>query len=51
MNGTPVLNANLDAYAARFGEYPGLTRKTGRIGLQLYDTRVEFRSVPLRELL
>jgi hypothetical protein len=33
-----------------FVRFPGLAKKTGRIGLQLYPGKIEFRNIRVREL-
>jgi hypothetical protein len=50
VNGTRVLEADLDECAAKFPEHEGLQRTSGRIGLQMLRTVVEFRNVRVREL-
>jgi hypothetical protein len=40
INGVRVLDTDI----------PALNRPTGRIGLQLYPTRIEFRNLRVREL-
>lgn len=50
INGTTVLQANLDHYLDRSKKIPGLTRKTGRIGLQNHSGRVRFRNMAIKEL-
>jgi hypothetical protein len=53
LNGKKVVDADLDRClkdAAVAKEHPGLTRTTGRIGLQSHTDRVEFRNVWVKEL-
>jgi serine/threonine protein kinase len=49
-DGKPVHNANLDDFRDSFQRFPGLTKATGRIGLQQYGSLVEFRNIRLRQL-
>ncbi len=56
LNGTLIVDANLDDHQDRveadpekkLAAHPGLARKTGHIGLQSHDGRVEFRNVYLK---
>ncbi len=51
LNGTKIVEADLDAYPDRDHEHPGLKRSTGYIGLQNYGGRdIQFQNVRLREL-
>jgi hypothetical protein len=51
LNGTKLVDANLDDYTEKHGKrHPGLLRKTGHIGLQSYNFRVEFKNIYLKEL-
>jgi WD40 repeat protein/serine/threonine protein kinase len=50
INGTGVLDANLDDYRNRSDKYPGLLRDQGHIGLQSNEGRVEFRKVEVRDM-
>ena len=45
-----IMFTNLDDHKERFGPFLGLTKTTGRIGLQLYPGRIEFREIRVREL-
>jgi len=47
-DGKQVVDANLDEHAASFQRFPGLTKTTGRLGLQYFGTPVEFRNIRLR---
>ncbi len=46
-DGQQVIDANLDEYAKR---RPGLAKTTGRIGLQCFNTKAEFRNIQVRDL-
>ncbi len=48
-DGKQVVDANLDDHSSQFQRFPGLTKKTGRIGLQVFDTSVEFRNIRVRK--
>jgi hypothetical protein len=48
VNGTEVLDANLDKYRDRFAAHPGLLRTRGHIGLQSGRGSVEFRGLYIR---
>jgi hypothetical protein len=51
LNGTKLVDANLDDYTEKHGErHPGLRRDKGHIGLQSYNFRVEFRNIFLKAL-
>jgi hypothetical protein len=53
LNGKKIVDANLDHYLRDqevAKEHPGLTRTTGRIGLQSHTDRVEFRKLQVKEL-
>jgi hypothetical protein len=50
VNGTRVVNVNLDDHASTFARFPGLTRGSGRLGLQMLGTPVEFRNIRVRDL-
>jgi hypothetical protein len=51
LNGAKLVDANLDDYVKEHGKrHPGLLRKTGHIGLQSYNYRVEFRNLYLKAL-
>jgi len=49
VNGMQVTDANLDDFKQKFDAIPGLNRTTGRIGLQMHGTKVEFRNIRVRE--
>ncbi|MGD9719928.1 MAG: DUF1080 domain-containing protein [Pirellulales bacterium] len=50
LNGTPIVDADLDAHPDKEKEHPGIKRNEGYVGLQNHGTRLDFRSVRLREL-
>jgi hypothetical protein len=50
LNGTKLVDADLDEHKQHFKRHPGLLRKGGHIGFQSYNFRVEFRNVFLKSL-
>jgi hypothetical protein len=50
LNGTKLVDADLDDYKSRADKHPGLLREKGHIGLQSHDGRVEFRNLYLKPL-
>jgi hypothetical protein len=50
VNGTKVVDADLDEHKDSFKEHPGLTREKGHLGLQSHDGRVEFRNLYVKPL-
>jgi hypothetical protein len=50
LNGTKIVDANLDDYKERIRRHPGLVRDKGHLGLQSHDGRVEFRNVYVKPL-
>ncbi len=50
VNGTKVVDANLDDYKDHAGKHPGLLREKGHIGLQSHTDRVEFRNIYVKPL-
>jgi len=50
LNGTTIVNANLDDYKEHFKAHPGLEREKGHLGLQSHDGRVEFRNIFVKPL-
>jgi hypothetical protein len=50
LNGTKIVEANLDDYKDRATRHPGLLRKDGHLGLQSHTDRVEFRNVYVKPL-
>ena len=50
-NGEKLVDANLEEYVKEHAKrHPGILRKAGHIGLQSYNTRVEFRNLYLKPL-
>ncbi len=45
VNGTTVVDANLDDYKDHAGQHPGLLRTKGHLGVQCHTDRVEFRHI------
>jgi hypothetical protein len=50
LNGTKLVDADLDDYKARADKHPGLLREKGHLGLQSHDGRVEFRNLFVKPL-
>jgi hypothetical protein len=54
LNGTEIVDANLDDYKTRADKHPGLLREKGHLGLQSHeggrDGRVEFRNLFIKPL-
>jgi hypothetical protein len=50
LNGTPIVDANLDDHKDRAKIHPGLLRDKGHLGLQSHDGRVEFRNIYVKPL-
>jgi hypothetical protein len=50
LNGTKIVDANLDDYKNRADKHPGLLREKGHLGLQSHDGRVEFRNLYVKPL-
>ena len=50
LNGTKIVDANLERFKNHAKEHPGLLRKTGHLGLQSHTNRVEFRHIYVKEL-
>lgn len=50
LNGTTVVDDRIDRHPELEPEHPGLKRRSGRIGLQSHNDRVEFRNIRLREV-
>lgn len=50
INGKEVVKTHLGSFVDQAGKIPGFKRKTGRIALQNWGTRVEFRNVQIKDL-
>ncbi len=50
LNGTKIVDANLDDYKNRTDQHLGLLRTKGHLGLQSHDGRVEFRNLFIKPL-
>jgi len=50
LNGATVVDDRVDTHPELAGEHTGLARKSGRIGLQSHDGRVEFRAIRVKDL-
>lgn len=50
LNGTEVVNANVDDYPDKVERHPGLKRTKGYIGLQNHSSVVQYRNIRLKEL-
>jgi hypothetical protein len=50
LNGTPIVDAQLDQHKDKEAEHPGILRTQGYVGLQNHGTRLDFRKIRLREL-
>ncbi|HKI35354.1 MAG TPA: DUF1080 domain-containing protein [Gemmataceae bacterium] len=50
LNGSGIVDANLDDYKDQAKEHSGLLREKGHLGLQSHDGRVEFRNICVKPL-
>ncbi|SHE64762.1 HEAT repeat [Fodinibius roseus] len=50
LNGETVVSTDLVNYMDRVEEHPGLKRRSGYIGLQNHNSRVEFRNINITEI-
>jgi hypothetical protein len=50
LNGTTIVDANLDDYKDHAKKHPGLLRDKGHLGLQSYNHRVDFRNLYVKPL-
>jgi hypothetical protein len=50
LNGTKLVDADLDEHKDRADKHPGLLREKGHLGLQSHDGRVEFRNLFVKPL-
>ena len=50
LNGTRIVDANLDQHADKVETHPGLKRSGGHIGLQNHGSRLDYRNLRIRPL-
>lgn len=50
LNGTRIVDANLDDHKDKLDKHPGLARDKGYLGLQNHGSRLEYRNLRIREL-
>jgi hypothetical protein len=50
LNGTKLVDANLDELKEHYKKHPGLERPSGFVGFQSYNFKVEFRNIYLKPL-
>lgn len=50
LNGEKIINTSLIDHMDRVEEHPGLKRRTGYIGLQNHNTKIEFRNITITEI-
>jgi hypothetical protein len=50
LNGTKIVDANLEDHKDRLDKHPGLARDKGFIGLQNHSTKVEYRRIYIKPL-
>lgn len=50
LNGTRIVDANLDDHKDKVKDHPGMFRAKGHLGLQSHDGRVEFRNIYVKPL-
>jgi hypothetical protein len=50
LNGTPVVDANLDDHLDKLTSHPGLARTTGYIGLQNHGSKLTYRNIRIKTL-
>jgi len=50
VNGKRVIDTDVTFYPYKFTAHPGLTRRSGYIGLQSHGSKIEFRNIRLRPL-
>ena len=50
VNGQKVVDTDLNAYASKLNNMPGLRNTSGYIGLQYYGQKVEFRNIYIEDL-
>lgn len=50
LNGTPIVDADLDAHPNKVATNPGIKRTAGFVGLQNHGTRLDYRNIKLKTL-
>jgi HEAT repeat protein len=50
LNGQMIINTSLVNFMDKVGRHPGLKRRSGYIGLQNHNSRVEFRNIKITEI-
>ncbi len=50
LNGQMIINTSLVNFMDKVGRHPGLKRRSGYIGLQNHNSRVEFRNIDITEI-
>ncbi|MGD9648455.1 MAG: DUF1080 domain-containing protein [Pirellulales bacterium] len=50
INGTQVVDTNLDEHLDQAAEHPGIKRTTGYLGLQNHGSQLDYRKLRIREL-
>ena len=50
VNGETIVDTKLTNYPKKMETHPGLKRDSGHVGVQSYNTRVEFRNITIEEL-
>lgn len=50
LNGREVIDVDVTFYPYKVASHPGLTRRSGYIGLQNHGSKIEFRKIRLHEL-
>jgi hypothetical protein len=50
VNGTEIVNTDLDEHKDKEKKHPGLTRDKGHLGLQSHGTRVEYKNILVKKL-
>jgi len=50
LNGTTIIDTDLNNYPDKLDKHPGLKRTKGYIGLQNHGSRIDFRNIKITEL-
>lgn len=50
LNGTPIVDADLDAHPNKVATNPGIKRTAGFVGLQNHGTRLDYRNIKIKTL-